>query len=100
MVSLYPILTNDECTTFIIDCKNLLKNKGLFYLSFVAGDSEKSGYQTGSSGDKVYFNYHKLNVIINELENNSFKILQTVEKDYPKSKRKFEKHTILIAQLY
>lgn len=38
----------------------MLNPKGAIYISFVEGESEQSGYQSGSTGERTYFYYHKL----------------------------------------
>ena len=90
-----PYLTVTDCVKLIKDCSNLLNPNGLLYLSFVEGDPEKSAYQTGSSGDRIYFNFHFLEEINNLLHSNNFKILFTSEIDYQKK----ERHTVLIARM-
>ena len=68
-----PYLSQSDCINLIANCKNLLKNSGTLYLSFVEGDYSKSGYQVGSSGDKMYFYYHPLDLLQETLKAHCFK---------------------------
>ncbi len=92
-----PYLSKEDCEKFIFDCHQLLLPKGVFYLSFVEGDYSTSDYQTGSSGDKVFFYFHELKFINQLLKNSGFTNLQVVHVNYPKSEGKFDTHTIIFA---
>jgi len=93
-----PYLSKSDCSKLISDAKNLLSEKGILYLSFIEGDYEKSGYQSGSSGDQVYFYYHDLENIQTELSGNGFEITTISHKDYTRKDGTSETHTILIAR--
>lgn len=93
-----PYLSKNYCLKLISDCTSILANKGILYLSFVNGYSEKSGFISGSSGNSVYFYYHELETIKKELELNNMFITNIIEKEYKKSDSEFETHTILIAK--
>jgi len=94
-----PYLSKTDCTQLIEDCKSLLINHGILYLSFVEGDYRKSGYLSGSSGDRVYFYYHDLNKLKDVLIKNNFIILNLMKKNYHKKDGTEEVHTILLAKL-
>jgi len=91
-----PYLSAADVEKMIKDSNNLLEDKGVLYLSFVEGDKGPS-YQTGSSGDRTYFYYHKLENLTNALNANDFEIINLVCKDYNKS-NETEVHTIIIAR--
>ena len=93
-----PYLSKLDCSKLIFDCSNLLTEKGALYLSFVSGDYEKSGFISGSSGDRVYFYYHEFKRIKQELELNDMTVVDFIEKEYKKSDNTSETHTILIAK--
>jgi len=93
-----PYLSKSDCSKLIKDTKNLLSEKGVLYLSFIEGDYEKSGYQSGSSGDKVYFYYHTLEKIQTDLSKNGFEITTISHKGYTRKDGTSETHTILIAR--
>ena len=92
-----PYLSELDCSKLIKDCKNLLNDKGIIYLSFVEGDYTKSGYQAGSSGDKTYFYYHSLNNLQKELKENSFDTIKLFHINYNKKDGTEEIHTIILA---
>lgn len=92
-----PYLSQSDCKNLITDCKNLLKNAGTLYLSFVEGDDSKSGYQVGSSGDKIYFYYHPLDLLQETLKAHCFKTEHLIHKQYTKADKTEEIHTIIIA---
>ena len=91
-----PYLSQSDCINLIANCKNLLKNSGTLYLSFVEGDYSKSGYQVGSSGDKMYFYYHPLDLLQETLKTNFFKTEHLIHKHYIKADNTEEIHTIII----
>lgn len=92
-----PYLSESDCSKLIKDSNNLLADNGIIYLSFVEGDYKNSGYQTASSGDRVYFYYHSLNSINNELGENNFKTINLSHRQYNKNGAK-ETHAIIIAK--
>jgi len=91
-----PYLSQSDCVDLISNCKNLLKNDGTLYLSFVEGDYSKSGYQVGSSGDKMYFYYHPLDVLQETLTAHCFKTEHLFHKQYTKADNTVEIHSIII----
>lgn len=92
-----PYLSKMDCEKLIKDFEKLLVNNGIIYLSFVEGDYTKSGYQTGSSGDRTYFYYHTLKNLSRELKNNTFEIIKLLEVTFNNNLRNEEMHTIIIA---
>lgn len=93
-----PYLSELDIEKFIIDCKNLLNENGIIYLSFVEGEKEKSGYLKGSSGDRTYFYYHNLENLTNQLKLNKFEKQNLIRKSYIKNDKTEEIHTIIIAE--
>lgn len=94
----FPYLTQEESPKFIADSAKLLNENGLIYISFVEGDPKDSDYKTNNDGDRVFFNYHRLDEISDALKRNSFTLLKKFEVDYSKEKDKSETHTILVAR--
>ena len=90
-----PYLSKPDCLKLIADCSNLLAEEGVLYLSFVAGDYEKSGFISGSSGDRTYFYYHDFETIEQELELNHMTVVDFIQKEYKRSDTLSETHTIL-----
>ena len=93
-----PYLSESDCLKLISDSEKLLNNFGILYISFVAGNYENSGYQTGSHGDRTYFYYHNLENIKRDLKRNAFEIVDLIEKKYNKPDGTKEIHTVLITK--
>ena len=93
-----PYLSALDSENLIAAAKNLLNDNGLLYLSFVEGDPEKSDFQISSTGDRVYFYYHRLADVKSQLLNHSFENLKVFKVQYERSKNEVEIHTILVAQ--
>ena len=90
-----PYLSKKDCSKLIADAQQLLNLNGLLYLSFVEGDYDKSGFISGSTGDRAYFYYHHLAFLKNQLIVNSFSNTQLMKVVYENNGRQ-ETHTILI----
>lgn len=93
-----PYLSKPDCSKLISDCSNLLTEEGALYLSFASGDYKKSGFISGSSGGKVYFYYHELKRIKQELELKHLTVVDLFQKEYKKSDSISEMHTIINAK--
>lgn len=93
-----PYLSKEDCTKLIKDSSNLLVDNGVIYLSFVEGNYEDSSYQTGSSGDRIFFYYHNLNEFKKELEICGFEIIKIMHKKFKKLDKSEEVHSLLIAK--
>lgn len=92
-----PYLSVEESKKFIADASYLLHEGGLLYLSFVEGDPSLSDFKTGSGG-RVYFHYHLLEEIKNQLKQAHFTPCETWHIEYKTSDTGFDVHTILIAK--
>lgn len=93
-----PYLSPSDSEKFITDCSLLLHKNGCIYLSFVEGDPARSGFQTGTSGDRTYFYFYELETIKRILQSNHFEILEILKLNYERSKSETELHTIIIAK--
>lgn len=93
-----PYLSHTDSLKLISDCYKLLNKNGLIYISFVEGDPNKSGFQIGSSGDRIYFYYHNLDDLKTQLFENKFNELKVFRVDYKKSETEKDIHTVLIAK--
>lgn len=92
-----PYLTQNETVDFIQNCAQLLNSNGCIYISFVEGNPEDSTFQVGSSGDRVFFNFHQIETLEKLLTENSFLKPTILKVNYPKSDSTTEIHTILIS---
>ncbi|MFD2892611.1 class I SAM-dependent methyltransferase [Flavobacterium chuncheonense] len=93
-----PYLSQSDSLKFIKYCSKLLNENGLIYISFVEGEPSKSHFQVGSSGDRVWFNYHLLDELEKQLLANHFSQLNTFKIEYKKTVTAQEIHTIVTAQ--
>jgi ubiquinone/menaquinone biosynthesis C-methylase UbiE len=93
-----PYLSPSDGETLIKNCGNLLHENGVLYISFMAGDPQQSGYMSGSSGDRTYFYYHRLQNIEVTLTKNNFRVEYRAAKNYTKKDGTEETHTLLIAK--
>ena len=93
-----PYLSETDSLKLIADSYNLLNENGLIYLSFVEGDSIRSGFKTGSSGDRSYFYYHNLDNLKTLLIDNGFDEIKIFKVDYKRSETEIELHTIITAK--
>jgi len=93
-----PYLSETDCSELLNNCSNLINTGGYLYLSFVEGGKEKSGYQTGSSGDRVYFYYHQQDNLTELLLKNGFEKPYVFKVLYKKTEEFSDEHTILISK--
>jgi SAM-dependent methyltransferase len=71
-----PYLSWEEATAFIRTAGHALEPGGVFYLSTMLGKSEDSGFQTCSTGDQMYINYHSEDKVMGSLQECGFTILK------------------------
>ena len=93
-----PYLSQKDCQKLIADSSELLHDNGIIYLSFVEGDPLKSDFQIGSSGNRTYFYFHRLEEIEQHLRANQFEKIRSFKVPYPKTASEIETHTIIIAK--
>ncbi|MBX2931977.1 MAG: class I SAM-dependent methyltransferase [Chitinophagaceae bacterium] len=92
-----PYLSQIESNELISNSYDLLNDNGLFYLSFVEGDPDKSAFKVGSGG-RVYFNFHNLDDLKTQLIKTKFDDIKTFRVKYKTSETEFDIHTILTAK--
>ena len=71
---------------------------GVFYCSAIEGDYNKSGFETGSTGDKAYVYYYELDYIKQLLATTGFVEIQEFHKQYQKKDGSKQIHLILLAK--
>jgi 2-polyprenyl-3-methyl-5-hydroxy-6-metoxy-1,4-benzoquinol methylase len=77
-----PYFTKEEAIQLINDAAEILKDCGVLYLSTMEDDGmNKSGYQTSSSGDKMYIHYHQEDYLLQAIEDNRLEIVTVQHKD-------------------
>jgi 2-polyprenyl-3-methyl-5-hydroxy-6-metoxy-1,4-benzoquinol methylase len=77
-----PYLSKDEAIQFIKDANQKLNKNGILYISTMEDDNSKSGFKTGSTGDKMYQNFHQADYLSAALEENGFTITYLERKEY------------------
>ena len=91
-----PYLSGNDSKKLISDCYDLLNKNGLFYLSFVEGDPKNSHFQVGSNGNRIFFYFHDLEELTEQLYMNNFDEVKIFKVEYERTKS--EIHTILTAK--
>jgi len=92
-----PYLTPTECAELISAASALLRHNGMLYLSFVEGNPEQSEFKSGIGG-RVYFNYHTLAWLLNQLQQADFHEITTHKVSFPKAEQAPELHTIVMGR--
>ncbi|MCL1080121.1 class I SAM-dependent methyltransferase [Parashewanella spongiae] len=78
-----PYLSKKDVEHLINNVRGLLKKSGILYISTMEDIDARSGYQTSSSGDKVYTHYHQGEHFKKLLEKNNFEVLEVTRKAFP-----------------
>jgi ubiquinone/menaquinone biosynthesis C-methylase UbiE len=92
-----PYLTQADGFQFLAQCSRLLEKNGVLYISFVEGEPKDSGFKTNNTGDRVFFNYYKLEDLKKELSTCGLKDITVLYADFPRGEGVVEKHTMLLA---
>ena len=95
-----PYLSKEELKALINDTSELLVPSGLFYLSTMEDDYNKSGFETTSfsENERVYVYYHQLDYLVDCLAESGFELVDFERKDYPEPDGTFLKDMIFIAR--
>lgn len=93
-----PYLSQEESVQLIEDAASILKPSGLLYLSTMEDAYSKSGFQTGSGGDKIFMYFHEAAYLETALLANGFDILLT-ERVRTSPQNEVVTDLILIAQI-
>ena len=72
-----PYLSREEAVELIANVSGLLQPGGVFYLSTMEDDYNKSGLITSSLGDQVYLYYHQADYLTKAFQENNFEVIQT-----------------------
>lgn len=92
-----PYLSDAEAKDFIDQAYELLNENGLLYMSFVEGAPSESGFKVGGGG-RVYFNFHNLEHLKEELIARNFTEIVMFKVMFPRSEKESEEHTILVSR--
>ena len=93
-----PYLTKEEAVQLIKDGGNLLNPGGVFYISTMEDDYEKSTFKTSSSGFVIFMHYHRADYLTAALEENGFEIIQVTRQDFPEKDGTITTDLIIIAR--
>ena len=93
-----PYLSKQEAIKLISDAAALLNHGGIFYISTMEGDNNKSGFKKGSKGDEIFMNYHEGSYLTKALEENNFKTLNWRRQDFPEADGSTTIDLIIISQ--
>jgi trans-aconitate methyltransferase len=93
-----PYLNPEETAKLFADVYDVLTEEGVFYVSFVPGDPNQSGFITGSTGDQMFFHYYLENDLKELLIETGFELIQRAEVIYSKKDSSTELHTVFITR--
>ena len=93
-----PYLLKEEATAFIRAAGQALDPGGVLYLSTLLGKSEDSGFESCSTGDQVYINYHSEDQVVCSLQACGFTLLKQSRIPSPSAADKVTTDLIVIAK--
>jgi predicted TPR repeat methyltransferase len=95
-----PYLSKEEVLKFITDVSALLVSGGMFYLSTIEDDYERSGYEGSESGleGPMYIYYHQSDYLLKALRDDGFKIIDLKRKSVPDKKPTTKKDLVILAE--
>lgn len=70
-----PYLSKEEAVQLMADAAEMLSPDGVLYLSTMEDEYARSGWQTASSGDRMYQYYHEAAYLLEALSGNGFRVL-------------------------
>ena len=82
-----PYISYDDVPALFANCRKLVVDNGLLYVSCMEGPKSRSGFEkTSFTGeDEMYINYYERSEILSLLKENGFIIEGFFTKDYPES---------------
>ncbi|MBL7919558.1 MAG: class I SAM-dependent methyltransferase [Bacteroidia bacterium] len=93
-----PYLSKKDALKLIKDSSVALNADGVIYISTMEDNNNLSGFEEGSSGDKVFMNYHEAGYLIEALEKNNFKIIDLQRKHSPPNATKKTNDLFIVAK--
>jgi len=92
-----PYLSKEDALKLINDSAKLLNAGGVIYISTMEDDNSRSGFESGSSGDKIFMNYHEAAYLLAALEENNFKVIDLQRKHSPPNATKKTTDLFIVA---
>ena len=95
----FPYLSKPEVKNFIKNISEKLNPSGIFYVSTMEGEYEKSGFETTSFGgnDRIFIYYHQAGFLKDCLHDSGFEVIDVQRKDYPESDGSFSTDLIILS---
>jgi len=93
-----PYLSGEEATAFIREAGQALDPGGALYLSTMLGKCEDSGFESCSTGDQIYINYHSEDQVVSSLLGCGFTVLKQSRLPSPSAASKRTTDLIVIAE--
>lgn len=91
-------LTDDDANRFFTSLNTTLTDSAMLYLSTITGEPSWSGFETSSSGDRVYLKYRSVADVLSMVERAGYQIEFTDMIASPANAPKPTQDLILIAQ--
>lgn len=91
-------LTDDDANRFFTSLNANLADCALLYLSTITGESSWSGFETSSTGDRVYLQYRNVSEVVSMVERAGYRVDYTEVIASPANAPKSTHDLILIAQ--
>ena len=93
-----PYLSKEEALQLISDVAGILNENGVFYISTMEDDYEKSDWKKSSSGKyETFTHYHQADYLTAALLANGFDIVDLRRKDYPEANGGFSKDLLILS---
>jgi cyclopropane fatty-acyl-phospholipid synthase-like methyltransferase len=67
-------LTDDDANRFFTSLKATLADSAMLYLSTITGEPSWSGFETSSSGDRVYLEYRSVGDVVSMVERAGYRV--------------------------
>jgi predicted TPR repeat methyltransferase len=93
-----PYLSRQEAIKLITDSAVKLNAKGVIYISTMEDNNSKSGYVSGSTGDKIFMNYHECSYLTEALRNENFEVVYEKHLPLAADPENITKDLVLIAK--
>jgi SAM-dependent methyltransferase len=91
-------LTDDDANRFFSSLNTTLADSAMLYLSTITGESSWSGFETSSSGDRVYMKYRSVGDVVSMVERAGYRVDFMEVIASPANASKSTQDLILIAQ--
>jgi len=91
-------LTDDDAIRFFSSLNAILADSAILYLSTITGEPSSSGYETSSSGDRVYMKYRSVGDVVSMVERAGYRVDFSEVISSPANASKPTQDLILIAQ--